>query len=211
VIDVLVVDDHPIVRQGLREIVAATDDIRIVGEATSGREALERLRATRCDVVLLDLSLPDVDGLEVLKRVRLERRTPVLVLTMHSEDEFAVRALRAGASGYLTKESAPAELVSAVRKVVGGGRYISVALAERLAAYLGPEADRPAHERLSDREYQILRLMAAGKTKKVIAGELGLSPKTVATYRVRLLEKLGMRTSAELTAYAIRHGLNRFL
>jgi two-component system invasion response regulator UvrY len=207
-IGVFIADDHPVVRQGIRQIVASTDDIRVVDEATTGHEALERLAANTCDLVLLDLSLPDIDGLDLLKQLKRERpRRPILILTMHSEDQFALRALKAGASGYLTKESAPGELVDAVRKVVAGGRYISQRLAETLAAHLGPDAEKPAHERLSDREYQVLRLIAAGRSTRDISAQLALSMKTISTYRARLLDKMGMKTSAELTAYAVRYHL----
>lgn len=207
-IGVFIADDHPVVRQGIRQIVAATDDITVVDEATTGHEALQRLTDIQCDLVLLDLSLPDIDGLDLLKQLRrVHPQRPILILTMHSEDQFALRALKAGASGYLTKESAPAELVGAVRKVVAGGRYISQRLAESLAAHLGPDAEKPAHERLSDREYQVLRLIAAGRSTRDISTQLSLSSKTVSTYRARLLDKMGMKTSAELMAYAVRHHL----
>ena len=207
-IGVFIADDHPVVRQGIRQIVAATDDITVVDEATTGHEALQRLSDVQCDLVLLDLSLPDIDGLDLLKQLKREYpQRPILILTMHSEDQFALRALKAGASGYLTKESAPAELVGAVRKVVAGGRYISQRLAESLAAHLGPDAEKPVHERLSDREYQVLRLIAAGRSTRDISTQLSLSSKTVSTYRARLLDKMAMKTSAELMAYAVRHHL----
>ena len=207
-IGVFIADDHPVVRQGIRQIVAATDDITVVDEATTGHETLQRLAGTQCDLVLLDLTLPDIDGLDLLKQLKREYpQRPILILTMHSEDQFALRALKAGASGYLTKESAPGELVGAVRKVVAGGRYISQRLAESLAAHLGPDEEKPAHERLSDREYQVLRLIAAGRSTRDISTQLSLSSKTVSTYRARLLDKMGMKTSAELTAYAVRHHL----
>jgi two-component system, NarL family, invasion response regulator UvrY len=207
-IGVFIADDHPVVRQGIRQIVAATEDITVVDEATTGHEALQRLSDVQCDLVLLDLSLPDIDGLDLLKQLKREYpQRPILILTMHSEDQFALRALKAGASGYLTKESAPAELVGAVRKVVAGGRYISQRLAESLAAHLGPDAEKPVHERLSDREYQVLRLIAAGRSTRDISTQLSLSSKTVSTYRARLLDKMGMKTSAELMAYAVRHHL----
>ena len=207
-IGVFIADDHPVVRQGIRQIVAATDDITVVDEATTGYEALQRLAGCSCDLVLLDLSLPDIDGLDLLKQLRREHpHRPILILTMHSEDQFALRALKAGASGYLTKESAPGELVGAVRKVVAGGRYISQRLAESLAAHLGPDNEKAVHERLSDREYQVPRLIAAGRSTRDISTQLSLSTKTVGTYRARLLDKMGMRTSAELMAYAVRHHL----
>jgi two-component system, NarL family, invasion response regulator UvrY len=205
---ILIVDDHPVVRHGIRQIFAATDDLVVTGEATTGREALDVLERGACDLVVLDLSLPDADGLDLLKQIRRDwPGVSVLVLTIHSEDQFALRVLKAGASGYLTKESAPAELVGAIRKIRGGGRYISQATAERLASHLGAETDRPMHERLSDREYQVLRLIAAGRTTRDISCELSLSVKTVGTYRARLMEKMRIRSSAELTAYAVRHRL----
>lgn len=208
-IRVLIADDHPIVRRGLVQILSATDDIVVSGEATTSRELLEQMATTPHDIVLLDLTMPGGEGLDALKTVRHDfPQTPVLVLTMHSEDQFAVRSLRAGASGYLTKDSAPANLVGAIRRVVSGGRYISPKLAERLAAHVGPEAEKPVHERLSDREYQVLRLIAAGKSTREIAGALSLSVKTVSTYRSRILEKMEMRSAAELTAYAVRHHLD---
>jgi len=207
-IRVAIVDDHPVVRQGIRQIVTGTDDIVVMLEATSGRELIDRLAHTEVDLILFDLSLPDIDGLELLKHLRRDwPGVPVLVLTMHSEEQFAIRTLRAGASGYLTKDSAPAELVGAIRKVVGGSRYMTAQLAERIAAHLGPDNERPLHERLSDREYQVLRMIARGKPTREISSELSLSVKTVSTYRARLLEKMGMRSTAEVTAYAVRHHL----
>jgi two-component system, NarL family, invasion response regulator UvrY len=208
-IRVFIADDHPVVRKGIRQIVSDIPDIVIAGEATNGREALELIgNVVPCDLVLLDLSLPDVDGLDVIKR--LKRTHPglrVLVLTMHSEDQFAIRALKAGAAGYLTKDGAPSELIGAIRKVMAGGRHVNAQLAERLVAHLGPDAERPIHDRLSDREYQVLRMIAAGKNTRQISAELSLSVKTVSTYRSRLLEKMNMRTAAELAAYAVRHHL----
>ena len=207
-IRVFIADDHPIVRQGLRQILAATSDIVVAGEATTGRELLDELNVAGIDAILLDLTMPGIDGMDVLKQLRRDwPQIPVLVLTMHSEDQFAVRTLRAGASGYLTKDSAPAELVGAIRRIVTGGRYISTWVAEKLAAHLGPDSEKPAHERLSDREYQVLRLIAGGKSTREIAGELQLSSKTVGTYRSRILEKMRMHSSAELTAYAVRNHL----
>jgi DNA-binding NarL/FixJ family response regulator len=208
-IRVLIADDHPIVRRGLIQILSGTDDIVVSGEATTSRDLLDQMATTPHDIVLLDLTMPGGEGLDALKTMRHDfPQTPVLVLTMHSEDQFAVRSLRAGASGYLTKDSAPANLVGAIRRVVSGGRYISPQLAERLAAHVGPEAERPVHERLSDREYQVLRLIAAGKSTREIADTLSLSIKTVSTYRSRILEKMEMRSAAELTAYAVRHHLD---
>jgi two-component system invasion response regulator UvrY len=208
-IRVFISDDHPVVRKGIRQIVSEMPDIVVVGEATTGRETLDLVgHVIPCDLILLDLSLPDRDGLDVLKALRREHPSiRVLVLTMHSEDQFAVRALKAGAAGYLTKDGAPAELIGAIRKIVGGGRHVNARLAERLVAHLGPDAERPAHERLSDREYQVLRMIAAGKTTRQISAELALSMKTVSTYRARLLDKMRMKSAAELAAYAVRHRL----
>ncbi len=208
-IKVFIADDHPVVRRGIRQIVADTHDIVVVGEATTGAETLELVGdLISCDLVLLDLSLPDRDGLDILKQLRREHPgLRVLVLTMHSEDQFAVRALKAGAAGYLTKDGAPAELIGAIRKIVAGGRHVNAQLAERLVVHLGPDAERPAHERLSDREYQVLRMIAAGKTTRQISAELALSIKTVSTYRSRLLDKMDMKSAAELAAYAVRHRL----
>jgi two-component system, NarL family, invasion response regulator UvrY len=207
-IGAFIADDHPVVRQGLRQILAATEDIVVAGEARSGSELLEHLPQTSCDVVLLDLTMPGIDGMDILKILHRDfPQIPVLVLTMHSEDQFAVRTLRAGASGYLTKDSAPAELVGAIRRIVAGGRYISTWVAEKLAAHFGPDAEKPVHERLSDREYQVLRLVASGRSTRAIASTLSLSAKTVGTYRSRILEKMGMHTASELTAYAIRNRL----
>jgi len=208
-IRVFIADDHPVVRKGIRQIVADTGDIVVVGEAMNGREAIELVGGiVPCDLVLLDLSLPDRDGLDVLKQLRREHPSiRVLILTMHSEDQFAIRALKAGAAGYLTKDGAPAELIGAIRKIVAGGRHVTTRLAERLVAHLGPDAEQPAHERLSDREYQVLRMIAAGKSTRQISAELALSVKTVNTYRSRLLDKMNMKSAAELAAYAVRHRL----
>jgi two-component system invasion response regulator UvrY len=207
VIRIFIADDHPVVRQGIRQIVTAHSDVVVAGEAASGAEASRALEQIACDVVLLDLSLPDIDGLDLLKDLRRARpHTPVLILTMHAESQFAVRALKAGAAGYVTKESAPSELVAAIRKVVGGGRYVTAALAERLAEDLTDGARLP-HERLSDREYQVFRRMAAGQSSREIANELKLSIKTVSTYRLKIFEKMKMKSAAQLAAYAIRNRL----
>jgi DNA-binding NarL/FixJ family response regulator len=204
----ILVDDHPVVREGLKRIISENSDLSIVAEAGDGREALEAIRNNPCDLVLLDISLPNKSGLDVLKQIRAEwPRLPVLVLTMHSEDEYALRTLRAGASGYMTKECTSGNLLSAIRKIVRGGRYVSSALAERLAFNLQTDTERPAHQTLSDREYQTLCMLSDGKTVSEIAAELSLSVKTVSTYRTRVLEKLRFKNNAELMRYAIKQGL----
>jgi len=209
-IRILIADDHDIVHRGLKQIVADEPDMVVAGEAKTGHEALMLIRQQRWDVVVLDLSMPGRGGLDVLKELRQERRrVPVLVLSMHPEEQFAVRALRLGAAGYLTKDSAPAELVKAIRKAVTGGRYVSASLAEKLAGHLGGDTsdERSPHEILSDREYLVLRLIASGKSVSTIADELALSVNTISTYRTRILEKMGMTNNAELTHYAISRGL----
>jgi two-component system, NarL family, invasion response regulator UvrY len=208
VIKVLIVDDHAVVRQGLKQIITGVPDMTVVGEATDGVEALEKAQTEECDVLVLDISLPGRSGLDILKDVRLARpKLPVLVLSMHAEEQFAVRLLRAGASGYLNKESAPDELVKAIYKVVEGGKYVSPALAERLAFEIEGEADKLPHETLSDREFQVMCLLATGKTVKEIAEALSLSAKTVSTYRTRILTKMNLKTNADLIHYAIQNGL----
>jgi DNA-binding NarL/FixJ family response regulator len=208
VIRVLVVDDHSVVREGLRRILSAAGDITVVGEAKGAREALALLGKGGCDVVLTDLSMPGPDGLELLGQLRREHpKLAVLILSMHAEAQFAVRALKGGAAGYLTKESAPEELVKAVRRVAQGRRYLSEAVAERLAERLDPDAAEPPHERLSSREFQVLRMVGLGRTVGEIAEELSLSVKTVSTYRARVLQKMLMKSNAELIAYAIRNKL----
>jgi DNA-binding NarL/FixJ family response regulator len=201
---VLLIDDHPIVRQGLSRVLAAEfPDLRIA-EAVDGITAFERLRAAPFHLVLLDLTLPGDSGLVLLRRIHREfPALPVLVVSMHPADQFAQRTLQAGAAGYVTKGADPRELVQAVRAVLGGGRYVPAELEE--AARL--VADPPKHEALSDREYQVLRLIGGGRTVSEISRELGVSVKTISTYRSRILEKLQLRTSAEIIHYAIVHGL----
>jgi DNA-binding NarL/FixJ family response regulator len=204
----LIADDHAVVRQGLKQILGDTPEMVVAGEATTGQEVLDKVRAETWDVVVLDISMPDRSGLDVLKQLRSERpKLPVLVLSMHSEDQYAVRVLKAGASGYLTKDSAPDELVKAIRKVVSGGTYVSSFLAEKLAFEIGTDSSRLPHETLSDREFQVLRLIAAGKSVTEIAAELCLSVKTVSTYRARMLEKMNLGTTAELIHYAMQNHL----
>ncbi|TAK08715.1 MAG: response regulator transcription factor [Candidatus Manganitrophaceae bacterium] len=207
-IKILIADDHAIVRRGLKQILAETPDMVVAGEAHNGQELLDKVRDHQWDVVVLDISMPGRGGLDTLKQLKSERpKLPVLMLTIHPEDQYAVRVLRAGASGYLTKESAPDHLVEAIRKVARGGKYISPHLAEKLAFNLESLSERPLHEALSDREFQVLRFIASGKTVKEIGEELSLSVKTISTYRTRILEKMKMRNNAELTHYAIQQKL----
>lgn len=207
-IKILIADDHAIVRKGLKQILADAPDIASIDEAGSGHEALKKVRENNYNVVLLDISMPDMSGVDVLKQLKTERpKLPVLILTMHPEDQYAVRILKAGASGYLTKESAPDELISAIQKVSQGGRYISPSLAEKLACDLDSTAIQPLHERLSDREYQIMTMLASGKSTKEIAHELSLGMPTVSTYRFRILLKMKLKNNAELISYAIKNNL----
>ncbi len=209
---VLIADDHAVVRRGLKQIISEEPDFELAGEAKNGQEVLELLEQNGCDVLVLDITMPDKNGLTVLQEVKVLRpKLPVLIMSMHPEDQFAIRALRLGASGYLTKESAPEELVGALKKVISGGKYISATLAEQLVAEVGAtEIVRPSPERLSDREFQVLRQIALGRTLSQIAEALNLSVKTVSTYRARLLLKMKMKTNAELVRYAVQHGLVDF-
>jgi len=205
---ILIADDHAVVRRGLKQILADEFKQAHFGEAANAREALDRLRKENWDAVVLDITMPGRSGLEALKEIREEKpKLPVLVLSMHPEDQFAVRVLKSGASGYMTKESAPEELVGAIKKVLAGGRYVSPSLAEKMASYLAIDTPKAPHERLSDREFVVLRMIASGKTVSQIAEELSLSVKTVSTYRTRILEKMGMKSSAELTHYAFKYSL----
>lgn len=205
----LVVDDHRIVLRGIEEILLKTPDIRVKGDASTGQEALERIAHDEFDIVLLDISLPDRNGLEVLRLIK-ERKPylPVLILSMHPEEQYAIRALRAGAAGYLTKESALEELIDAIRRVAQGRKYISTALGEKLAFELESGTPRPLHEQLSDREYQVMRMIGAGKRNHEIAAKLFVSPKTVTTYKSRIFQKTGMRTVAEIVRYILENGLS---
>jgi two-component system, NarL family, invasion response regulator UvrY len=207
-IRVLIADDHPVVRQGLKQILQRTPDITIAAEAADGQEALEKARSQAWDVMVLDINMPGRSGFDILKELSEEHgRLPVLVLSMHSEDEFAMHILKAGASGYLTKESAPSELVNAIHKVVNGGKYISPTLAEKLAFSRDLDAERPLHEILSNREFQVMQMMGQGKTAMEIAEHLSLSVKTVSTYRARILKKMNLKSNAEIIRYAIQHEL----
>jgi len=208
VIRVLIVDDHPIVRAGLRRIAEEDPAIVVTGEASNGQDALDALRQTVADVVLLDVTMPGAPFTETLRRLREEHPTVrVLVLSAHPEDQWAVRALRGGASGYLTKDHSPDQLLDAIRRVHRGGRYVSATLAERLATQLGKDFVDAPHEQLSDREFDVLRSLGAGHTVKEVAERLGLSPKTVSTYRTRLMEKMRFATNADLVQYVAANGL----
>lgn len=205
---ILIADDHAVVRQGLKQILADEYRRATFGEAGNAQEAIDRVWNEEWDVVILDVTMPGRSGLEALKEIRKSKpRLPILVLSMHPEDQFAMRVLKSGASGYMTKESAPAELVGAVKKVMGGGRYVSAALAEKMAEHMGTDFQRAPHERLSNREFLVLRLIASGKTVSQIGEELKLSVKTISTYRARILEKMVMASNAELTHYAIQNKL----
>ena len=205
---ILLTDDHALMRQGLKLILADHFKHAVFGEARNAHEALSRIAKENWDVVVLDISMPGRSGMEILRDIKSRRpKLPVLVVSMHPEDQFAVRMLKAGSAGYLTKEGAGEELVGAIKKVLAGGRYISSSLAERMASYLDIDVQKAPHERLSDREFWVLRMIASGKTVSQIAKELGLSVKTISTYRARLLEKMDMRNNAELTHYALQKGL----
>lgn len=207
-IKVLIADDHAIVREGLKQILADTHDIVVSDAAENGVNAIQLVRRHPCDVMLLDISMPDRSGLDVLKQVKKEfPKIAVLMLSMHREDQYALRALRAGAAGYVNKQSAPAELVTAIRQVANGRKYISTELAQELANQIGEDYDQPLHATLSDREYQTMTMIASGKTVSDIAAELSLSVKTISMYRSRLLLKMKLRHNAELTHYAIKNHL----
>jgi two-component system invasion response regulator UvrY len=207
-IKILIADDHAIVREGLKQIVAETTDMVVADEASAGHEVLAKVSEKEFDVLVLDITMPGTNGLDVLKQLKSQKSDlPVLVLSIHPEEQYAVRVLRAGAAGYLTKESAPDELITAIRKVSMGRKYVTPSLAEKLAFDLEPGAEKPLHEFLSDREYQVLCMIASGKTAAEIAEELFLSKKTISTYRSRIVEKMKMKSNAELIHYAIKHKL----
>ena len=207
-IRVLIADDHQIVRAGLRQFIADEPDIRVEGEAASGDEVMIRLRELEFDVVVLDISMPDRNGIDVLKQIKKDRPDlPVLILSTYPEDQYAINLIRAGASGYLTKESAPDDLVKAIRTVAQGRRYVSANVADLLIGGLDKPTNQPLHQTLSKREFQIFCKLSRGQSVSVIAEELFLSVKTVSTYRSRILEKMGMKTNADLTYYAIKNGL----
>jgi two-component system invasion response regulator UvrY len=205
---IIIADDHPIVRAGMKQIISEASDLMVADEAGDGHKLLSKVREENFDVVILDITMPHMDGLDVLKQLKIEKpKLPVIVLSIHPEDQYALRVLKAGASGYVTKASAPDELINAIRKVCGGGKYISPSIAEKLAFQLDAEFEGLPHEALSDREYQVLCMLASGKTATDIADELALSVKTVSTYRARILEKMDMRNNAELIHYAIQNKL----
>jgi two-component system invasion response regulator UvrY len=204
---VIIVDDHPVVRRGLKQIIAAERDMQVVGEAENAREALHIVCRTSCDVVVLDITLPDASGLEVLIQLKRDRPTlPVLIMSIHEEELYALRVLKAGASGYLMKNSIPEELIRAIRKITAGGKYISPSLAEKLVSELASPV-KPLHEKLSDREFRIMCLIASGKSLKEIGETLCISGKTVSTYRARILDKMHMKTNADLVGYVLQNKL----
>ncbi|QXE90955.1 response regulator [Geomonas subterranea] len=207
-IRVLLTDDHKILREGLKGLLHDTDDIKVVGEAGDIQELFAQLGAVECDVIVLDISLPGRSGLDALKQLKAEKvETPVLVLSMHPEEQYAIRAIRSGAAGYLTKETASQELVHAIRKVHSGGKYLSSNLAEALFTELANPRGADPHTLLSDREYQIMCMIGSGLTLTGIADKLSLSVKTISTYRSRLLLKMGMKNNAEVTTYVVKNGL----
>ena len=207
-IRVLIADDHPIVRRGLKEILVRELEGATCGEAENAQQVLAQVRTHNWDLVILDISMPGRSGIDVLRDLKREQpKLPVLVLSMYPEDQYGKRVLKAGASGYMNKESAPEELIEAIRKVLTGGRYVSPSLAERLASDMSAEVEQPPHERLSDRELEVLRMIASGKTISQTAEELHLGVTTVSTYRARILEKMNMKTTAELIHYAVRNGI----
>ncbi len=207
-IRVLIIDDHPIVRTGIRSLLDGAVDIEVAGEAADGKEGLEQALRTKPDVITLDISMPGMSGMEVLKELKTqEHRAAVLVLSLHPENHYAIRLLRAGASGYVTKDAPSDTLIAAIRKVSNGGKYISPVVAERLAFNIDPDFEGPLHERLSRRELEVMRLLASGKTVTEIGNQLELSVKTVSTYRRRILEKMGLASTAEIVRYAVENQL----
>jgi len=207
-IRILIADDHTIVREGLKQIISETPDMTVADEAIDGHEVLNKALKNDYGVVVLDITMPGINGLDVLKQIKAQKpKLPILVLSVHPEEQYAVRTLKAGASGYLTKESAPDELIGAIRKVSVGKKYVTLSLADKLAFDLEIDHEKPLHETLSDREYQVMCMITSGRTVKDIAEELFLSEKTISTYRTRILEKMKMKNNIELTHYAIKHGL----
>ena len=207
-IRIVIADDHAIVREGLKRIVAAGEDMEVLAEAADGSEVMQRVRELEFDVLVLDLSMPGRSGMELIKLAKSEKpRLRILVLSMHQELQYAVRAIKSGASGYLTKESAPGELVLALRKIAGGGAYVTSEVAEQLALGAMPGSAAASHDMLSPREFEVFRLLAAGATVTDIAGRLNVSVKTVSTHKANLMQKMSLQNQSELVRYAIRHGL----
>ncbi len=207
-IKILVADDHTVVREGIKQILTGQDDMLVEGEAGNGQEVINNITKKDFDLILLDISMPGRSGLEILEEIKtIQPKLPVLILSMHPEEQYAVRTLRAGAAGYLTKASAPQELISAIRKVSRGGKYVTSSLAEKLAFELDTGVEKPDHEKLSNREYQVMLMLASGKSVSEVAEELCLSAKTISTYRTRILEKMNMKKNAELTLYAVKNNL----
>ena len=207
-IKVLIADDHALVREGLKQVIGQHSDIEVTGEAKNGQEALEKVWKEEFDVVLLDISMPGRSGMDILKEIKSAKpKLYVLMLSMHPEKQYAVRALKAGASGYLTKESAPDELIDAIRRVSMGLKYVTISLAEKLAAELGDDQNKPLHEQLSDREFQVMIKIAKGNTVKEIAANIYLSVKTISTYRTRVLEKMNMKNNSDITSYLMENDL----
>ena len=205
-IRILIADDHAVVRQGLKQIIADEADMQIVGEAEKASEVLNFVRQEDLNVIILDITMPGKSGLDLLPEIRnLRPMIKILILSMHAEEQFAIRALKSGASGYITKQSAPTELVKAIRKVNSGGKYISQSIAEQLAFFVSDDTNKPLHQRLPDREFQVMRMIAEGKTLREIADELFISDKTVGTYRTRIMEKMNMSRNAELIRYAVQN------
>jgi DNA-binding NarL/FixJ family response regulator len=208
VIRVVIADDHTILREGLKQVLLAAGDMEVMGEAGDGPQTLQAIRSNDCDVLILDMSMPGRSGMDLIKQIKAEKpRVRILVLSMHAEQQYAVRAIKSGASGYLTKDSASTQLVTAIRRVAAGGAFISAEVAEQLALGAMPNAERPLHSSLSDREFQVFRMLVAGATVSDIAERLNLSSKTVSTHKARLLEKLNLSNQTELVHYALRHGL----
>ena len=207
-INILIADDHPFIRQGLRKVLSSCEDMLVIDEAANGNEVLDKLRRHNFDVIILDISMPGESGLELIKTLRKEfPRLAVLVLSAYPEEQYALRALKAGASGYLTKETATTELIGAIHKISGGGKYISASMAETLAFAIESDSEKLPHEKLSNREYEVMLMIASAKSVREIAEELSLSEKTIGTYRSRILEKMDMKNSSEITYYALKNGL----
>lgn len=207
-IKILIADDHAVVRKGVRHILSEFPDDVIASEAGNSYEVIDNIRKDDYNLVLLDIAMPGKDGLEALKEIKIEKpKLPVLILSMFPEEQFALRALKSGASGYLTKESIPEELLKAIQKILRGGKYVSESFSDEILLAIDRDVEKLPHEILSDREYQVMLMIAAGKTRKQIAEKLFLSVKTVSTYRTRILEKMGMKTNADLTNYVNQHNL----